>query len=173
MHVYTRFGVALLALGISAAPALGAEVHVHGQARLAVAIDGHTLTLMLESPADSLVGFERAPRTAKERAAVAAMKQTLEQADKLFLPTPAAACKPTRVNLTSPLLGSAPKPGHEGHADLDGEFVFKCAQPQYLRDLEVRLFERFPGLKKLNVEVAGPQGQKAAQLSAARSKIGW
>lgn len=165
----TLFSVWLCA----ATPALAADAHVHGQARLSVAVDGGTLTLMLESPTDSLVGFEHAPRTAKERAAVAAMKQTLEQADKLFLPTPAAACKQTHVKLASLLLGSPPEPGHEGHADLDGEFVFQCAQPQHLRDLEVRLFERFSHMKKLNVEVAGPNGQKAVHLSARQSKVSW
>lgn len=154
-------------------PALAAEAHVHGQANLSIAIDGGTLTLLLESPTDSLVGFEHAPRTPKERAAVAAMKQSLEQADKLFLPTPAAACKLTSVALESPLLGSAPEPGHEGHADLDGDFVFQCAQPRQLRGLDVRLFERFPGMKTLNVEIAGPAGQKATKLSATQSKVSW
>jgi hypothetical protein len=173
MHPSTPFAAALLTLCMSSAPALAAPAHVHGQATLTVAVDGGTLTLMLESPTDSLVGFEHATGNAQERAAVAAMKQTLEQASKLFLPTPTAACKQTRVKLASPLLGSAPEPGHEGHADLDGEFVFQCAQPQHLHDLDVRLFERFPRIKKLNVEVAGPNGQKAVQLSATQNKVSW
>ncbi len=163
----------LLALCLASMPAQAAEAHVHGQARLAVAIDGGTLTLLLASPADSLTGFERPPRTAQERAAVAAMRQQLERADALFLPSPAAACRLSRVMLVSPLLGDAPEPGHEGHADLDGTFVFRCAHPERLNDLDVRLFEHFPRLKSVNVEIAGPNGQKALRLRAGQTRATW
>jgi hypothetical protein len=152
-----------------------AEAHVHGEATLSVAVDGGTLTLMLEAPTDSLVGFEHAPRTARERAAVTRMKQTLERPAVLFVPSPAAACKPAGVELESSLF----KPGHahhdhaEGHADLAGEFVFRCAHPEALRDLEVRLFDAFPRLKRLKVEIAGPRGQSAAQLTPRQPKASW
>lgn len=158
-------------------PAHAATAHVHGMATLAVAIDGGTLTLMLEAPADSLAGFEHAPRTARERAAVTKMKQTLERPAAMFVPSPAAACKPAGVKLESTLF----EPGHahrahdhaEGHADLDGEFVFRCARPEALRDLEVHLFDAFPRLKKLKVEIAGPRGQTAVQLTPGQRKARW
>lgn len=154
-----------------------AVAHVHGAATLAVAIDGGTLTLMLAAPTDSLVGFEHAPRTARERATVTKMKQTLERPAVLFVPTPAAACKPAGVKLESTLFESGhAHHGHdhaEGHADLEGEFVFRCARPEALRDLEVRLFDAFPRLKKLKVEIAGPRGQTAAQLTPGQRKARW
>jgi len=176
-----------LSLAASPAPLLAAEAHVHGQANLGVAIDGETLTLMLESPTDSLVGFEHAPGSDLERAAVARMKETLEQADKLFLPTAAAECRLASVELHSLLLDGedGPEPaheagheddeheGHEGHADLDGDFTFRCAHPEQLHDLEVRLFDAFPRLKKVKVAVVAPQGQKAADLTATGNRIGW
>lgn len=168
-----RIIIPLLALCLASMPARAAEAHVHGQARLAVAIDGGTLTLLLASPADSLTGFEHSPRTAQEHAAVAAMRQHLERADALFQPSPAAACRLSGVTLVSPLLGDAPEPGHAGHADLDGTFVFRCAHPERLNDLDVRLFERFPRLKRLNVEIAGPNGQKALQLRAGQTRAVW
>jgi hypothetical protein len=115
--------------------ALGAEAHVHGQASLDVAVDGATLTLMLEAPADSLTGFEHAPGTDEEHATTAKMKEILTHADRLFLTTAAAECKLASVELHSLLLGEAPEPGHEGHADLDGTFVMKCAHPEQLHDL--------------------------------------
>lgn len=173
-HALTA-ALCLMPLAVHAAAA-----HVHGAATLAVAIDGGTLTLLLESPTDSLVGFEQAPRTARERAAVTKMKQTLERPAALFVPTPAAACKSAGVKLESTLF----EPGHShhdpgaheyagGHADLDGEFVFRCARPDALRDLEVRLFDAFPRLKKLKVEIAGPRGQTAAQLTPRQRKASW
>ncbi len=172
MTAYLRVA-ALLALSMYTLSSQAAEAHVHGQANLSIAIDGETLTLMLESPTDSLVGFEHAPHTPNERAAVVAMKQALEQAHQLFQPTPAATCRMASVKLASPLLGSAPEPGHEGHADLDGEFVFRCTHPRHLHDMDVRLFERFPRIRKLNVEIAGPGGQKAMELNAIQNKVVW
>ena len=42
-----------------------AQAHVHGAVQLEVALDGPTLSIALEAPLDSLLGFERAPRTAR------------------------------------------------------------------------------------------------------------
>ena len=45
--------------------------HEHGIARLGLAVDGTGLTVDLELPAESVFGFERAPRSAEERATAA------------------------------------------------------------------------------------------------------
>ena len=45
--------------------------HEHGIARLGLAVDGTRLTVDLQLPAESVFGFERAPRSAEERATVA------------------------------------------------------------------------------------------------------
>lgn len=187
----------LIVLSLASAPALvaAAEAHVHGRAQLNVAIDGNTLTLMLESPTDSLVGFERAPSSDADQAAVAQMKEALEEADKLFLPTPGAGCELESVELHSLLLGDATESGHEdqvdhdhgdhdhgdradhahqeGHADLNGDFAFHCAHPERLHDLEVRLFDAFPRLERVKVAVVAPDGQKAAELTARENRITW
>ena len=45
--------------------------HEHGIARLGLAVDGTRLTVDLQLPAESVLGFERAPRSAEERATAA------------------------------------------------------------------------------------------------------
>ena len=45
--------------------------HEHGIARLGLAVDGTRLTVDLELPAESVFGFEQAPRSAEERATAA------------------------------------------------------------------------------------------------------
>jgi hypothetical protein len=162
-------------------PAHAADAHVHGEARLSVAVDGHVLTLLLDSPADNLAGFEHAPRNAKERSALKHMEETLKQASKLFLPTPAAHCKPQTVKLESDLLEHAPEHAHtreqhdhgDAHADVEAEYRFQCASPEHLHNLEVTLFQHFPGVEKLAVEVAAPNGQKAAQLTRGQRRLNW
>lgn len=169
-----RIACCLLAIGL-AAPAVAREpgAHVHGAARLEVAIDGNTLAITLESPLDSLLGFEHAPRTDQERMAVRAMAEHLNRAARLFAPTPAAGCAPVSVKLESPVLAPAGKPAADGHADVDGDYVFRCERPEGLRNLEVKLFDAFPGLRQVDVQVAGPRGQAAARLSPKARRIAW
>jgi hypothetical protein len=101
------------------------------------------------------------------------MKAHLEQAAEMFVPSAAARCLPVSVKLESPVLQPGSKPTGDGHADLDGEFVFRCENPTALRDLEVGLFQRFPKLKTLDVQVAGARGQSAAKLSPKQRRITW
>lgn len=154
-------------------PALAHEpgAHVHGVAKLQVAVDGNTLTLNFESPLDNLLGFEHQPRSEKQKAAVRAMAQRLNQPATLFLPTSAASCAPASTKLESPLLEPAKK--SDDHADLDAEFVFKCAQPGELRGMEVRLFDAFRNLRRLDVQVAGARGQAAVRLTPTQRRISW
>jgi hypothetical protein len=94
-------------------PALAgkAGAHVHGTASLQVAIDGQTLTLNLETPLENLLGFEHAPRTDKQKAAVRAMSERLNQPGELFSPSPAAQCTSVSVALDSPVLKPATQAG--------------------------------------------------------------
>jgi hypothetical protein len=71
MPVLTRLSRILVAYALcGGGHAWAADAHVHGQGRLDIAVDEGVLTLRLEAPLDSLVGFERAPHSAKERDAV-------------------------------------------------------------------------------------------------------
>lgn len=149
------------------------EAHVHGTANLQVAIDSKILTLNLESPLDNLLGFEHVPRTDKQKAAVRGMAERLNQVATLFVPTPAAQCTPVSVKLESPILEPSKKAGSDGHANLDGEYVFRCEKPESLRDIEVKLFDSFPNLRQLDVQVASPRGQAAAHISPKQRRIAW
>jgi hypothetical protein len=151
----------------------GPGAHVHGVAKLDVAVEGDTLTLGLESPLDNLLGFEHMPRTEKQKAAVRAMADTLNKPAALFVPTPAAQCAPATVKLESPVLKEAKKDAGDGHADLDGDFVFRCAHPDALQDIEVKLFGAFPHLRQVDVQVVSPQGQTAARLTPKQQRVSW
>ncbi len=160
---------------VIAMPALAHEpgAHVHGTANLQVAIDGKVLTLNLESPLNNLLGFEHAPRSEKQTAAVRRMAERLNQAATLFAPTLAARCTPESVKLGSPVLGPTKKADGGAHADLAGEYIFRCEKPEALRDIEVKLFDGFPNLRQLDVQVASPRGQAAARLSPKQRRIAW
>ncbi len=169
------FSCLLAAACLLPVPALAGPpgAHVHGAAQLQVAVDGSTLNLQLETPLASLVGFEHAPRTAQQKQALQAMAGRLRQANEIFTPTPAARCTLVSVELESPLLQPSPPAGGDGHADLDGSFVFRCEDAAALRDLDVGLFASFPKLRRLDVQVAGPRGQSAARLSPQQRRVSW
>ena len=176
---------------IASASAWGHDAHVHGAARLDVAVEGSILSLQLESPLDNLLGFEHAPGNKAERDKAARMAAKLRAAEKLFVPTSAAACKLEQSRLASSVLtpellgepADAKAAAHareeeeekeeEGHADLDADWQFRCAQPELLRGVEVRLFQSFSGLREIEAQVAGPRGQRGARLTPAKRMLTW
>lgn len=164
--------VVLLALAVSCAlPAWAGKAHEHGAARLDVALDGSTLTLVLSTPLDGLLGFERAPRSEAEKRAAEQAVATLRAADKLFAIDPAAGCTLASVTLESAALklGSATPARDDGHGDLDGEFVFRCqAAPAFV---DAGLFKAFPRLSRLDVQVAAPKGQRKLVLKRPAQRI--
>ena len=179
----------MLSLGVM--PLAGAHqpgTHVHGLATLEVAVDGAAVQISLDSPLDNLLGFERAPRNEKERQAVSAMALKLHQAATLFVFTPAAQCRLESAELESAvlapgLLASAAGSGKgsdtakadsaDVHAELAATWHFQCAVPQALQGVEVRLFQQFSGLKRIDAAVVGPKGQSSAKLSPKSPRLKW
>lgn len=151
--------------------AQAAPAHVHGEARLEISVDGEQLVIALESPLDSLLGFERAPRNAAEHQAVQTMAAKLKQPSKIFVPSTAAQCVSTGVELDLPVLGDKSELG--GHNDLDARYTWRCAKPEVLRDIATGLFADFPKLRRIAIEFAGPKGQRAGRLDARNPRFNW
>lgn len=166
-----KYFIFTFCFGLTVAIADAAPAHVHGEARLEISIDGEQLSIALESPLDDLLGFEHAPRNAAQRQAVQAMAAKLKQASQTFVPSAAAQCVLTGVELESPVLGGKAEPG--GHNDLDARYTWRCAKSEALRDIATGLFTYFPRLRRIAVEFAGPQGQRAGRLDARNPRFSW
>jgi hypothetical protein len=173
--LYAAFAALIGSPPIVIAHELGA--HVHGVATLQIAVDEKTMTLDFSSPLDNLLGFEHVPRDAKQRAAVKNMADSLNKADQIFIPTAEAECTLQSVKLDSLVLDKKGNTQHQeetgGHADLDGEFVFACKQAGKLHDLDVKLFDAFPNLHQLKVEVATLKKQSSAALTPEQRRASW
>ncbi len=143
------------------------EAHVHGLMHINVAIDKQVLTIQLESPLDSLLGFENMPKTTTQRLAVDAMSKQMNDGAALFKPAIAAQCKLTKATVESAVFQATAPAGdkEEPHADLDASYEFTCAQPDKLTSVEIGLFQAFPRLQKIEVQVAGPKKQSKTSLS--------
>jgi hypothetical protein len=157
----------LIAAVAAGAAAAAPHAHQHGAVRLAVAIDGAQLSIAMEAPLESLLGFERAPRNdAERRAATELLTRLRSGTAALFQPTGAAQCALVQAEVRAAVLEPAPKAAaaEDDHADLDADYTFKCAQPGQLRTLELGLFDAFKRLRRIEVQVAGPKGQHKLTL---------
>ncbi|MFN3303633.1 MAG: DUF2796 domain-containing protein [Roseateles sp.] len=143
-----------LALPVGAAE----HAHQHGVVSLSATLEGELLTLDLDAPLDSLLGFERAPRTAAEREAAAALLQKMNAGQSMWRPSDEARCTLTATRVDAPALQQPAKATGE-HADLEATYEFRCAQPAQLSGIVHGLFAAFPRLQRIDWQFALPSGQ--------------
>jgi hypothetical protein len=165
---------AVLCLSISGGALAQGRPHVHGVAELDVAIEAGRITLQLETPLDSLLGFEREPRGVAETRRAETAVAALKAAGALFRFTPSAGCAVASVDLSSAALklGSPdPVEQHAGHADLDATYVFNCVDVAKATEVDVGLFDAFIRLQSLKVEVATAKGQFKRDLQRPAKRV--
>jgi len=156
-----------IALLLPALPAFAQ--HVHGEGRLDVVIERESLTLHLELPLDVAVGFERAPRNAAEKAALASAGRVLEAPP--FAPSAAARCLLHSKQVSLPFADGKAPAGE--HADIVASYVFRCADAGALKSIETTLFTDFKRLYRLASRRVGPSGQGAMRLTPNRPALTW
>lgn len=168
MHKVTASIAVLLAMLACAGGASAAGAHQHGVARLTIAAEDNRLELELSSPLESLVGFEHEPRNDKERKAVQAMKDSFRKPEALFVPSAAAQCTASPAEVELP--GGDSK---DGHADMHATVVFECKTPAALKGLEVKLFDSFPRLQRLKVQLVAGGKQSGTELTRQKRRLAW
>jgi hypothetical protein len=87
--------------------------HVHGIAGLNLALEGKEVHVELDSPAANIVGFEHAPSSEADHAALDKAVATLRDGDRLFRFNSEAGCRMEKADITSALLDDE----HSEHAD--------------------------------------------------------
>lgn len=176
MSAPRRLATLIAIVGLLAPVAAGAAgAHEHGVARLDVAVDAARVSILLETPLDNLLGFEHAPRNDAEREKVAAALVRLRASQALFRIDSAAGCVASRVDLQSAPLGlgraAAGAQVKDGHGDMEATFDFNCSQGARAGFLEIGLFEAFPGLQRIELQVVTPRGQLKATLRRPASRV--
>ena len=147
--------------------------HVHGLMRMDVAVQAQVLTVQIEAPLDSLLGFEHAPRTSAQRAAADALITSLNEDRSLVRPAAAAACSLVKTTVDAAALKPADKTpaskkDADVHADVDIAYEFNCTQPDKLDSVAIGLFDAFKRLQKVEAQVATAQGQSKQTLTRAQ-----
>jgi hypothetical protein len=145
--------------------------HVHGVARLDVALDGHTLDMELDTPAMNIIGFEHAATSSADKATLMQARETLLKPHALFSIPEAAGCSVVKQTLESPLFGDkddgqdpADADEHE-HSEIHGRYQFTCNVPAVLNKLDLtQLFKSFPATQTIQVQLVTPKRQMGAEV---------
>jgi hypothetical protein len=153
--------------------------HVHGAVTLNLAIEGKSLAVELEAPAINVVGFERAPRTAEERAAVSAAAAWLFSGAGLIGVPKAAGCRRDSANLEVPDWSKSSdnrehshdhdhdhdhEHEHESdqdHADYRASIRYTCSNPAALAWVEVWGLRKLREVSAMNVNIVTTTSQKS------------
>ena len=170
-----RFRLRSLALPcLLAGPALaqGTGAHVHGVVKLDLAIDAGLVTIAMEAPLDSLLGFEHPPRSDAERKAAQALLQRLRSGQGLFAIDPAAQCTLKTASAESEALAPGAQTGE--HADLDARFEWACPEASAARSVDIAgLLGAYRRIRSVDVQIVAPSGQVKQTLKAPAHLIRW
>ena len=91
-----------------------AGAHEHGIARLGLAVDGTVLTIDLQLPAESVFGFDHAPRSAEERAIAAEALDRLRTGGASLVAFPdGATCALESAEVQAPEGAEGDQPGED------------------------------------------------------------
>jgi len=163
------------------------SAHVHGIAALSLALEGQEVQIELDSPAANIVGFEHAPSSESDHAALDKAVAALKDGERLFRFNEDAGCRMETAKVASALLDEGheeheehAKEGHEDaqhehegetHSDIEAAYHFECDQPGKLKQMTVELFEAFPGMEKIEVQYVIESKQGATELPATNHAV--
>lgn len=176
-----RFALGSAALALTASLALAQPAddhrelgaHQHGHGTFNLALEGDRVTIDFEAPGVDIVGFEHAPKTEAEKAAIAAAKQKLAEPLTLFGIPADAQCK---VGEAAVALEGAHE-GHdhgdkgEGHTEFQAQYLLQCANVKALTRLDFQFFAAFKGAAELAVVAISEKGQVKAEATRDKPRI--
>jgi hypothetical protein len=154
------------------------DAHEHGSASLDIAIDTNTISMRFESPAVNIVGFEYATDDDQQLLLIQQAKNNLSNFDAVFQLVGDASCQTVEssANWVTKHEEDDHEDGHEDsptseHAEFIAEYQLKCKQADYLTAIDVNLFEFFPGISDLDVQVIHSGGQIKQELDSSNTLI--
>ena len=154
-----------------------ASSHTHGDASLAIVLDGNKITVEFDSPLYNLVGFEHAAETPAQKAAVLAAQATLSNVASLIMFNKDAGCRASNDKISVDL-GLGEHQHHdddaheeETHKDISLQYDYICQKPKALKYVSVKLFESFENLTDIELVYLGPNTQKHDILTLKNTRI--
>jgi Protein of unknown function (DUF2796) len=136
--------------------------HVHGTAKLDIAIEGRTATVEFASPAESIVGFEHQAKTAADQQKQAKALDLLKnKIGGMVIFEPALGCRwsPTNLDIVRQ---------DQEHAEVHGVFAVTCDSPLAGSRVRFAFTKEFPTLRTVNVQLVAATQQVGATIQQDR-----
>ena len=172
------------------------DAHEHGSANLDIAIDTSTIEMRFESPAVNIVGFEYATEDEQQLLLINKAKSNLSNFDLIYGLVGDVSCQTVKSSakwVTEHEAGHDDHDEHEAghddhddheaghddhgevakaeHAEFIAEYRLECNQLNNLAAIDVKMFEFFPAIEDLDVQVVYSQGQIKYELDANNTLI--
>ena len=162
------------------------DAHEHGSANLDIAIDTSTIEMRFESPAVNIVGFEYATEDEQQLLLINKAKSNLSNFDLIYGLVGDVSCQTVKSSakwVTEHEAGHDDHDDHEAghddhgevakaeHAEFIAEYRLECNQLNNLAAIDVKMFEFFPAIEDLDVQVVYSQGQIKFELDANNTLI--
>ena len=177
-----RFVQHIAALAVALAGALGITLaaefrsrppHVHGLATLEIAVEDTVLAITFRAPAINVIGFEHAPVTSEEKAALVQANATFSAGDRLFSAPVEAGCAQHSSALT-PIAyetdGEDDKP-NAPQADYEVNYRFVCLHPNKLAWIDTSLFSTLRNAQRVTANVVTSRLQQQIELVPGQRRI--
>lgn len=139
--------------------------HVHGKAKLDIAIEKDEIEATLDIPGMNLIGFEGKPRNEKQKHTLAKITDMFNKTYNLFLIADEAGC-----SVNSRKLEGKEDEDHD-HTDYEYSIKYKCKDISKIKQLDVNLFRDLDTLKEVTVELITETAQKELKIYPTKSKI--
>jgi hypothetical protein len=136
----------------------GLGAHEHGATKLGMAVDGKTIELELDGPAESFFGFEYTPSTAKEKKAFSNAESlwTKDLLTKLFVLDKKLGCTSAEVSFKQEIDDKETKKSGI-HSDVEAAAKIVCTQDLKGQIVIVSVKKNYPHIKKLSIDLIGSE----------------
>ena len=171
------------------------DAHVHGEVEVNIAQDGQELLVEVTAPGADVVGFEHAPQTPEQVAALEKATALLNQPSKLFA-FEGADCTLEYKSVTH-TLGEDDHEGHDhdheghdhdkhdhddheghdhdhaagGHGEFTIEYHYQCSNVAKLDTVETQWFSNFANTESITVNLLTDRAQTQQKLTPSNTSF--
>jgi len=144
------------------------DAHVHGEAKMMIVLENNQLFIEIETPAMNVLGYEHPPENKQQQQGLKQAVQTFEQSSQI-IKLHGGFCLPHSQNVETPGLehkADSPYHDHNAHTEFHISYIWTCKNARDLKEIELSLFEHFPGFDMIRAQWIFTRGQGAATLDS-------
>lgn len=165
MKLVLRMIVVMMGILISGSGVAGEKslhAHEHGAIKVGMAVEKNTVEIDIDGPAESFLGFEYAPKTAKEKKVFSDLEtKWTKNLDSLISFDKKLNCQVTEANFTQVIEAKKADAKKETgvHSEIEATAKLVCAHDLNGSEVSVALRKSFKHIKKLSVEIIGNESK--------------